>query len=63
MKVVKFASDVTERIQSLLLLGKALSRLADGDLQQQIETRLFAFLEPLRASFNNSVGKLKAVSR
>ena len=61
VKVVKFATDVTERMQSLLLLGQALSRLADGDLQQQIETRLFAFLEPLRASFNDSVGKLKAV--
>jgi methyl-accepting chemotaxis protein len=61
VKVVKFATDVTERIQSLLLLGKALAQLADGDLQQQIETRLFAFLEPLRASFNDSVGKLKAV--
>ena len=44
-----------------MLLGQALSRLADGDLQQQIENRLFAFLEPLRASFNDSVGKLKAL--
>ena len=61
VKVVKFATDVTERIQSVLQLGQALSRLADGDLQQQIENRLFAFLEPLRASFNNSVGKLKAL--
>ena len=61
VKVVKFATDVTERIHSLMPLGEALGRLAGGDLQQQIGTAFMPSLEPLRANFNDLVKKLRAV--
>ena len=60
-KIVEFAADVTERVHSLVPLGKALGKLADGDLRQQIETAFMPSLEPLRVDFNNSVGRLHEV--
>ncbi len=57
-KVVKFASDVTPRVQNVEALAIALRHLADGDLMQQLNTPFLPALETLRVDFNNTANKL-----
>ncbi|MBE7186025.1 MAG: PAS domain-containing methyl-accepting chemotaxis protein [Methylobacterium mesophilicum] len=63
VKVVKFATDVTERVSAVQRLGAALGELAHGDLEQRIETGFGAGLDPLRQSFNSSVEMLRDAMR
>ncbi|WP_320109194.1 methyl-accepting chemotaxis protein [Mangrovibrevibacter kandeliae] len=59
IKVVKYATDVTGRVQAVAEINEALGRLADGDLQQRIEHEFIPSLDSLRLNFNNSMDRLQ----
>jgi methyl-accepting chemotaxis protein len=59
LKIVKFATDVTERVHAVGLLGHALQKLADGDLEQQIDTRFPQNIDGLKVNFNESISRLR----
>lgn len=59
-KVVKFATDVTDRVNAVKLLGAGLKELAAGNLEQTIDTPFPQNLERLRHDFNDSVAQLEA---
>ncbi|MDR6100133.1 methyl-accepting chemotaxis protein [Agrobacterium larrymoorei] len=59
-KVVKFATNVTQRVENVNQLGAALQRLAKGDLTQQLNTRFLPALDKLRLDFNSASSKLQA---
>ena len=58
-KVVKFATDVTGRVENVDQLAGCLNSLADGDLSQKIEKPFIPSLDRLRTDFNAASGKLK----
>jgi methyl-accepting chemotaxis protein len=58
-KVVKFATDLTERMANVARVGKALADLADGDLEGRIEVPLMPSLDQLRLDFNAAAGTLQ----
>ena len=55
-KVVKFATDVSERVKVVNELGAGLSRLSDCNIRQTIDTPFIDEFEPLRCDFNASIG-------
>lgn len=57
-KVVKFATDVTARVDNVDLLAAALQSVAEGDLTQQLSTPFLPALEKLRTDFNIAASKL-----
>ncbi|MGP4694238.1 methyl-accepting chemotaxis protein [Agrobacterium cavarae] len=57
-KVVKFATDVTARVQNVEQLAGCLSHLADGDLSQTINKAFIPSLDRLRMDFNTASAKL-----
>ncbi len=59
-KVVKFATDVTDRVRSVDDVAAGLTALAEGDLTARIERPLIPGLDRLRLDFNNSLDKLQA---
>jgi methyl-accepting chemotaxis protein len=60
-KVVKFATDVTARVNNVDQLAGALQALSDGDLTQSIATPFISTLEKLRVDFNGTTAKLRSV--
>lgn len=52
VKVVKFATDVTERVRAVDQLATGLRELADGNLIQELKERFPENLEQLRGDFN-----------
>jgi methyl-accepting chemotaxis protein len=61
MKVVKFATDITERKRAegiIALLTQSLSRMAGGDLGGHIDTSFTGQYEQLRQAFNESLERL-----
>ncbi len=60
MKVVKFATDVTARVEAVSAIATGLAQLADQDLEQRIDTAFAAEFEPLRIDFNRSLEKLQS---
>ena len=60
-KVVKFATNITQRKQVVRLLTASLERLADGDLDARIETVFRADFEPVRAALNSTVDRLTSI--
>jgi methyl-accepting chemotaxis protein len=56
LKVVKFASDVTERFRVIEELGAGLGRLADSNIRMTLDQPFGAEFEPLRRDFNASIG-------
>ncbi|KAA3506421.1 PAS domain S-box protein [Agrobacterium vitis] len=58
-KVVKFATDVTGRVENVDQLAGCLDNLANGDLSQNIEKPFIPSLERLRTDFNAASEKLK----
>ncbi|MDC7744485.1 methyl-accepting chemotaxis protein [Rhizobium binxianense] len=54
-KVVKFATDVTQRISAISLLGVALRQLSEGDLTRTVDTSFVPSMEQLRHDFNTAV--------
>jgi methyl-accepting chemotaxis protein len=59
-KVVKFATDVTGRKESIRVIGRALEALATGDLTHRISATLDAELDQLKVDLNNAVDRLAA---
>ena len=59
IKVVKFATDVTGRVNAVNEIGAGLSRLAEGDLQQRIDVAFIPSLDQLRVDFNASMETLE----
>lgn len=60
IKVVKYATDVTERVRAVREIGAALGRLAEGDLAQRLDKRFIPALDNLRTDFNASAERLDA---
>jgi methyl-accepting chemotaxis protein len=55
-KVVKFATDVSDRVKVVHELGAGLERLSHCNIRQTIDTPFGAEFEPLRRDFNASIG-------
>jgi methyl-accepting chemotaxis protein len=58
-RVVKFATDVNDRVNAVEALASSLQSLANGDLEQRLTAKFPANLEKLRTDFNESVTKLE----
>jgi methyl-accepting chemotaxis protein len=59
IKVVKFATDVTERVRAVDDLAKSLTSLSNGDLTAKIEVPFIPTLEKVRQDLNNSLDRLQ----
>ncbi|WP_083590386.1 PAS domain-containing methyl-accepting chemotaxis protein [Aurantimonas sp. 22II-16-19i] len=59
MKVVKFATDVTGRVQAVNTIADGLGRLAEGDVSQELAEAFIPSLDKLRQDFNASVAVLR----
>ncbi|SIR40415.1 methyl-accepting chemotaxis sensory transducer with Pas/Pac sensor [Rhizobium sp. RU35A] len=59
-KVVKFATDVTERVKNVQRLAHGLEAMSAGDLTYDIKEPFLPSLETLRVDFNQAVGKLES---
>ena len=59
MKVVKFATDVTDRVRAVNEIGAGLAHLADNDLEHRIDKAFNPTFEKLRLDFNLSLEKLQ----
>lgn len=57
-KVLKFATDVTARVQNVETLAARLNDLAKGDLTKEIEQPFIPSLERLRVDFNTAAQRL-----
>ncbi len=57
-KVVKFATDITERVRAVDELAAGLTALSDGDLTVRIEKPFIPALEQIRVDFNRALVKL-----
>ncbi|OWV67154.1 chemotaxis protein [Rhizobium sp. R339] len=57
-KVVKFATDVTERMSAIAQLGTALRDLSEGNLTRTVDTPFVPSMEQLRHDFNTAIGDL-----
>ncbi len=61
VRVVKYATDVTQRKQATEALSIGLKRLADGDLTSRIERSLSGEFEEVRVAFNDTVDRLTEI--
>ncbi len=59
VKVVKFATDVTGRVNAVNAIATGLSRLAEGDLKKRIDVDFIPSLDRLRVDFNASIEALE----
>ncbi len=59
IKVVKFASDITERVANVEALAAALQRMAEGDLTVRINKPFGKDLERLRSDFNGAISAVE----
>ncbi|MCM2291120.1 methyl-accepting chemotaxis protein [Allorhizobium sp. BGMRC 0089] len=59
VKVVKFATDVTQRVQTVSSLGESLKRLCSGDFGFQLNEPFSPEFEFLRHDLNRSVSQLR----
>ena len=62
-KVVKFATDITERVNNVEELAAALQQLSGGDLTRALPHAFMPALEQLRTDYNNAVDKLCSAMR
>ncbi|SIQ52779.1 methyl-accepting chemotaxis sensory transducer with Pas/Pac sensor [Rhizobium sp. RU35A] len=62
-KVVKFATDVTDRVKAVGRIGQGLQRLASGDLATTIDKPFAPDFEPLRENFNEALRQLGTTLR
>ncbi len=62
-KVVKFATDVTERVRAVTELGSGLQAMAEGNLERMIDRPFITTLDKLRTDYNASVGRLRSAMR
>jgi methyl-accepting chemotaxis protein len=59
-KVVKFATDVSQRVNNVEQLAHALKAMSSGDLTQDIPSPFLPALERLRMDFNEASSKLRS---
>lgn len=57
-KVVKFASDVSERVRNVEELAASLNAMSEGDLTKELNSPFLPALEKLRVDFNQTARKL-----
>ncbi|MDR6668182.1 methyl-accepting chemotaxis protein [Rhizobium sp. 1399] len=62
-KVVKFATDVTERVRAVDDLATGLTALAEGDLTKRVENPFPPALEKVRTDFNAAIDRLGSAMR
>jgi methyl-accepting chemotaxis protein len=60
IKVVKFATDVTQRITVIKELGAGLARLSECNIRQTIDVPFVGEFEILRRDFNTAIGEFQA---
>ncbi|EJC64619.1 PAS domain S-box [Rhizobium leguminosarum bv. viciae WSM1455] len=58
-KVVKFATDVTERVHAVNTIGAALTKLAQGDLSFSIDQPFAPDFEGLRNTMNEALAQMR----
>ena len=58
-KVVKFATDVTGRVENVNMLASGMKALAEGDLTRDIGKPFIASFEQLREDYNSVLDKLR----
>jgi PAS domain S-box-containing protein len=58
-KVVKFATDVTERVHAVNIIGAALTKLAQGDLSFNLNEPFAADFEGLRQTMNEALTQMR----
>ncbi len=59
VKIVKFATDVTGRVENVIELGRSLQDMAAGNLAARIATTFIPSIEPLRIGFNETATRLQ----
>jgi methyl-accepting chemotaxis protein len=59
VSVVKFATDLAERMRNVDIVTDAMARLAKGELDQEIGVQLIPSLDKLRVDFNDSAKSLR----
>ena len=59
-KVVKFATDVTTRVNNVDELAAALNVMSEGDMTRTLETPFLPTLEKLRVDYNQTSSKLRS---
>jgi methyl-accepting chemotaxis protein len=59
-KIVKCATDVTERVRAVNEIAAGLAQLAENNLDRRIDTAFDPAFEPIRHDFNRSIEKLKS---
>ena len=62
-KVVKFATDVTDRVNNVTALAGALQQLATGNLTRTLPDAFIPALEQLRSDYNDAVTRLRDAMR
>ncbi|WP_117195077.1 methyl-accepting chemotaxis protein [Rhizobium terrae] len=62
-KVVKFATDITERVRAVDDIAVGLTALSHGDLTARIEKPFIPTLEQIRLDFNEAIAKLAEAMR
>jgi len=60
LKVVKFATDITQRVANVEVLAGSLQALADGDLTGHLSDPFLPALDRLRVDYNEALTKLRA---
>ena len=60
-KIVKYATDVTDRKRAVNLLGSELAKLAQGDLRARIQTPFKGELDAVRLAYNNTVDRFAEI--
>ena len=63
VKIVKFATDITERVFAVDRIGAGLTELSKNNLSQRIDTAFMPSFESLRTDFNTSLGKMEDTLR
>ncbi|EJC69198.1 PAS domain S-box [Rhizobium leguminosarum bv. viciae WSM1455] len=58
-KVVKFATDVTDRVQAVNAIGAALTKLAGGDLSFNLDEPFAPDFEGLRRTMNEALSQMR----
>jgi methyl-accepting chemotaxis protein len=62
-KVVKFATDITERVANVGDLANALQQLSAGDLTRALSSGFMPALDQLRTDYNHAIDKLRDALR
>ncbi|RZI57647.1 MAG: PAS domain-containing methyl-accepting chemotaxis protein, partial [Zymomonas sp.] len=60
-KIVKYATDVTDRKRAVNLLGTELAKLAEGDLRARIQVPFKGELDAVRLAYNHTVDRFAEI--